>query len=133
MMRRAEGRLGLLLAGLLVLLTGEARAQATTSAMRGQVKDATNALVPGVSVTARHVETGLLRSATSDNEGRFVIPTLPLGAYEVKAELSGFRTALRRGVVLALGEPAEVAFTLEIGGTEEEVTVTGALSGVQTR
>lgn len=132
-MRRAFGRVGFLLAGLALLLPGEADAQATTSTVRGIVRDATQAVVPGVALTARHLETGLLRSATSDSEGRFVIPTLPLGAYDVRAELQGFRTAVRHGVMLALGEPAEVAFTLEVGGTAEELTVTGALSAVRTR
>ena len=84
-MRRA------LFVGLVSLCAGLAHAQSTTSTILGQVRAETGAALPGAEVTARHLESGLARTAVSDAQGRFVLPALPLGGYEVRATLDRFR------------------------------------------
>lgn len=124
----AAAAVGLLLGG-----SSGAFAQATTSAIVGKVEDASRSALQDVQVTARHLETGLARSVRTDAAGRFVIPALPLGAYEVRAERPGFRPLLRRGITLVVGEPAILSLALDVGAADQEITVTAALSGVRTR
>jgi hypothetical protein len=99
----------------------------------GTVQDQTNAALPGASVTATHLETGLVRVASCDGQGRYTVAGLPVGAYELRAELQGFRPVLRRGVRLVVGEPAVVDFVLELQPVGEDVTVTGDAALVRTR
>src|SRR5688572_18786477 len=108
-------------------------AQATTSSVVGAITDQTAAVLPGTAITAKHLETGLVRSATSERDGRYVLAGMPLGAYEVRAELKGFRPVLRRGVRVVVGEPAVVNFELEVQPASDEVTVTAQTPLVQTR
>src|ERR1700685_2367569 len=63
----------------------------TTSAIVGQVTDATNAAIPGVAVTVTNRETGFERGAKTDAEGRFAFPQLKPGSYVVRAEAEGFQ------------------------------------------
>ena len=107
-------------------------AQATTTAITGTVRDASRAVVAGALVTARHLPTGLVRTAPSQADGRYVLPALPVGAYELRVETAGFRPLVRRGVTLAVGEPAVVDLVLEVGGFDQEVTVTAEAPNVRT-
>jgi hypothetical protein len=108
-------------------------AQATTSSIVGSVTDQTAAALPAVTITAKHLETGLVRAATAERDGRYVLAGVPLGAYELRAELPGFRSVLRTGVRVVVGEPAVVNFRLEVQPVTDEVTVTGETPLVQTR
>src|SRR5919109_4527913 len=98
--------------------------QEFSATMSGVVRDANGGLVPGVSVTAKHTESGLTRTVITNETGSYRIPALPVGAYEVTAELSGFKKDVRRGVVLVVTQEAVVNFTLEVGDLKENVTVT---------
>ncbi len=67
-------------------------AQVSTATLQGTVKDQTGASLPGVTVTVIHTETGASRNVVTDAGGRYVAAPLPIGGYDVRAELSGFRT-----------------------------------------
>ena len=121
-----------MLALLLCLPSMRAHAD-TTGTLAGQITDSSGAALPGVSVTALHRETGLQRVGVSDGTGGFVLPKLPVGPYDVRAELQGFRSAVRQGVVLVVGQSAVLRLVLEPGGLTEEVTITAHLNGVETR
>ncbi|MGB7865040.1 MAG: carboxypeptidase-like regulatory domain-containing protein, partial [Candidatus Sulfotelmatobacter sp.] len=87
------------------LLPVEALAQGeTTSAIVGEVRDVTNAVVPRATVTITNHETGLKRSARTDDAGRFNFPQLKPGAYSVKAEALGFEPQQNDNVVAGLGQ-----------------------------
>jgi hypothetical protein len=119
----------------LVAVTGfvtPAAAQPTSSAIAGSVADTSGAALPGVAVTARQVDTGAQRTVTTGADGRFVMPGLAVGSYELRAELAGFKPLLRSGVTLVVGQTATVALTLEVGGVAEAVTVVGAAAAVNT-
>ena len=109
-----------------------ARAQATASSIEGVVRDLTGAALPGVAVVAKHVDTGLVREVRSGPGGRFVMPVLPLGRFQLRARLDGFKPAVKNEVSVVLGVPAVVNLVLEPGERTEEVTVVAEGSKVQT-
>ena len=113
-----------------VPLTGAAQ---TTANLSGRAQDTSGAALPGVSVTARRVDTGFERQTTSDTAGRYALPSLPAGEYELRAELSGFRSLVRRGVRLSVAENVAVDLTMEVGGLAEALTVTADTPTVNTR
>src|SRR6202049_2174718 len=95
----------------------------TTSAIVGQVRDATNAVVAGAIVTITNSETGLRRSAKTDDSGRFNFPQLKPGIYLVKVEAPGFEPRQNNNVVSALGQKQAVDFTLGVARSRETVEV----------
>ncbi len=95
----------------------------TTSAIIGQVSDASGAAVPGATVTATNKETGLRRSASTDASGRFNFPQLKPGTYSVKAEAEGFETQQNDAVSSALGQKQTVDFRLKIAQSNETVEI----------
>lgn len=116
------------------MLLGAADAWAQTSAtLAGRVLDTTSAVLPGASVTAVHFERRMERTVVTDADGRFVMPDLPVGPYELRVELAGFRPVLRSGIALAVGQSASIDLTLEVGGVVEAVAVRGAAPPVNTR
>jgi hypothetical protein len=110
----------------------------TTATVSGRLVDATGGVLPGVTVTARRLDTGFVRSVTTDEIGRYVLSTLPPGEYELRAERTGFRPVVRRGVRLSVGENASIDLVLEVSTVTEVIvdgsylppvnTVTGELS-----
>src|SRR5437867_2650562 len=99
-------------------------AQTSAATILGVVKDTTGALIPGVSITVKHTETGLTRTAISSETGDYNVPLLPVGAYEVTSAMPGFKQDVRRGIDLVVGQQAVINLTLEVGAPEEKVTVT---------
>src|SRR2546426_1168291 len=99
-------------------------AQTSTATILGTVKDSTGALVPGVSITVKHTESGLSRSVVSGERGAYNVPLLPVGAYEITTTMPGFKQAVRSGINLVVGQEAVVDLTLEVGANSEQVTVT---------
>src|SRR5580693_7127360 len=71
-----------------------------TAAISGTVEDASGAFVQGASVTVKSLETGASRKVPTDQSGNYTLVSLPLGPQELKVEKTGFKTALRTGVVL---------------------------------
>ena len=118
----------------LLLLSVFAIAQTPdTSSLRGTIVDQTNAAVPGVNVTATNTQTGLVRTAQSDAQGRFTITGLPIsGAYVVTAEKSGFSQATLTGVSLVADARADLSIRLSAAGEKTQVTVTGVAGEVRT-
>src|SRR5688500_16796328 len=110
---------------LLVLgLSTPAMAQ-TTGAIAGSVRDQSQAVLPGVPVTATQTGTNVSSTSITNAEGAYSFPQLNLGVYEVRAELAGFRSVNRSGIEVTLNRNARVDFSLEVGQVSERVTVTG--------
>src|ERR1700720_962522 len=95
----------------------------TTSAIIGQVSDASGAGVPGATGTLSNKETVLRRSARTDASGRFNFPQLKPGAYSVKVEAEGFETQQNDAVSSALGQKQTVDFRLKITQSNQTVEV----------
>jgi hypothetical protein len=107
-------------------------AQGTIGTILGTVTDESKSVIPGVTVTARNVGTGAVQATTSDEQGRYTIPALPVGDYEVHTELQGFQTVLRTGIRLSVGAQVVVDFQLPLGQVAETLTVTAAAPLVNT-
>src|SRR5262249_40933003 len=117
-------RLLVLAVGALLCTTATAFAE---TAIAGLVKDASGAVLPGVTVEAASpalIEKS--RTATTDGAGQYKIVDLLPGTYSVTFTLSGFTTVKREGIVLNDGFTAPVSADLKIGAVEETLTVTGA-------
>jgi hypothetical protein len=95
----------------------------TTSAIVGQVRDTTGAVVPGATVTITNHETGLKRSARTDDAGRFNFPQLKPGTYSVGAEAQDFEPLHNDNVISELGQKQTVDFTLRVARSSETVEV----------
>ncbi|MGA9543498.1 MAG: carboxypeptidase-like regulatory domain-containing protein [Candidatus Sulfotelmatobacter sp.] len=95
----------------------------TTSAIVGQVRDTTDAVVPGAAVTVTNHETGLKRSARTDDAGRFNFPQLKPGTYSVRAEAQGFAPLQNDNVISGLGQKQTVDFILKVARSNEVVEV----------
>jgi hypothetical protein len=95
----------------------------TTSAIIGQVSDATGAGVPRATVTITNKETGLKRSASTDISGRFNFAQLKPGMYSVKVEAAGFESEQNGAVSSALGQKQTVDFTLKIAQSKQTIEI----------
>src|SRR5438034_5904013 len=125
-------RFGTAIVGLVALGTCLVSAQGSTGTISGVVRDISGAVIPGVMVTAKHTESGLTRTALTNETGAYSVQFLPVGAYEITAELAGFKQQVRRGINLVVGQEAVVNVTLEVGTVSETITVTGEAPIVNT-
>ena len=114
-----------LIVALLALAVGTARAQsqAANGTIEGTIKDSSGAMLPGVTVTVHNTDTGAERVVVTDTNGLFRAPLLPLGAYKVSAELSGFKKYEKTGIPLTAGSSAVINIDMEVGGVTEVVSV----------
>ena len=97
-------------------------AQQTESRIVGTITDPNGSSLPGVAVTVTSASTGSIRTAVSDEQGRFVVTNLAPGTYQVAMDLNGF-AATRRDVTLGLGDVKPVDVRLALAGVTEAVTV----------
>lgn len=104
----------------------------TAGTLSGTVQDQSGGLLPGVSVTARSLATGLTRTVVTGAEGRFVLPALPPDDYELRVELAGFKPHIRKRVAVAVAERLNIAITLQLGNLAIEDVVVGITPLVNT-
>jgi len=115
----------LLVAGGLFIVPMAALAQGeTTSAIAGQVTDASGDAVPGASLTITNLETGLKRAAATDASGRFDFPQLKPGPYSVKVEAAGLESQENDNLSAGLGQKQTIDFTLKVASSKQTVVVT---------
>lgn len=99
-------------------------AQNTSGEIAGTVRDASGAVLPGVSITISSPATGMERKLVTDSAGNYAAAQLPVGEYNIRAELSNFKTQLRERAALRVAERLRIDIGLELGEISEEVTVT---------
>jgi hypothetical protein len=107
---------------LLVLVSTPAFCQSNAT-LGGLVADATQAVLPGVTVTATNQETGIARTAVTNAAGVYSFPGMQVGVYTVKAELSGFQAQTFKDVTLGNAAQVRLNFTLQIRKLEQSVEV----------
>ena len=100
-----------------------ASGQVAQAGMTGFVNDPSGAAISGAMVSAKDVETGLIRSTATNAFGRYELSDLEVGAYEVSVSKDGFQTLVRGGIALVVGQQAQIDFALRIGAVAEHVTV----------
>ena len=128
--RRIPGSLLLLVS--ILSLPAPAAAQATSGAIAGVVTDAQNAVLPGVVLTLRNADTGFTRTAVTEGDGRYRLAGLPPGRYGLRAELQGFSPVEVTDITLTIGLEVGRNITLQLGGLQESLTVTGLAPVVET-
>ncbi|MBI2535230.1 MAG: carboxypeptidase regulatory-like domain-containing protein, partial [Deltaproteobacteria bacterium] len=130
--KRSDHRLALFVFLIGFLGSGSWGLGQTTAAIVGTVIDESRAVIPGVTVTATHLDTRASRSSLTDEQGRYHLSNLRVGAYEVRAELTGFTSQVRRGIDLNIGEEAVINFQLRLGEITEVVSVTAETPFINT-
>src|SRR5438093_6714626 len=108
-----------------------AAAQTVTGTIQGTATDSSGAVLPGVTITVRHVDTGQERTVVTNSTGFYTAPFVAIGRYRVTAVLSGFGTIVRENIQVGLNETQVVDFRLDPRMTSE-VTVTAELPAVNT-
>ena len=113
------------------LCTASAQEAIQYGSIGGRVTDPQRAAVSGADVTARHTQTNIEVAAVTDQDGRFRLPFLKVGPYELTVTKQGFKAA-SRALSLNAGSAFQLPLALELGGVEESVTVRGEALTIET-
>lgn len=122
-----------LLAGLPVLITPSmvwGQSQSINGTIRGHVTDASGASIAGATITINNPELGYSRTVTTEGDGYFVLPNLPLGTYSVSISKDGFSTAHYEQIALSAGKEATLDSSLVVGSASEQIEVTAAATNI---
>jgi hypothetical protein len=114
-----------LLVALAGLATAAGAAQMNSGEIAGIVRDPSGAVLPGAAVTATHQASGTVIDRVTDGSGRYFLPALRPGAWDLTARLPGFAAQSIRGVVVEIGRTLSLEFTLGVAGLSEQVVVGG--------
>src|SRR5262249_43038723 len=117
---------------LVVAWTGILFAQSPTGSISGVVSDSSGGVVPGAKVTVTDVGKGNGRTITTDSGGRYSVPGLFPGAFEVQVQMEGFQTEIRKGIQLTVGQEAVINVALQVGQVAQTTVVTGEAPLVET-
>ena len=98
-------------------------AQYTTSTLGVTVVDPSGAAVADANFTVRNIDTGLVKTSTSNNSGTFTFTALPVGRYEITVEKIGFTKFVQTGITLTVDQPVNIPVRLQVGSVKEQVTV----------
>src|SRR6266850_2497737 len=120
----------LLFVSLICVNVALGQSQSNAADLQGFVRDATGAVVPNATVTARNPATNASRTATTNDEGRYQIVNLTPGDYEITVEAANFKKAVLTKVTLTVGQRADVDVSLEPGQITESVTISDATSEI---
>ena len=110
-----------------------AQGGSSRTSLSGVVADKTGGIIPGAVVDVKNNATGVSTQTITNSTGLFNVPALDPGTYTVTVTLQGFKKAVVNDVVLIVGNPGNVAVTLEVGAIGEEITVAANSSLVQTQ
>jgi outer membrane receptor protein involved in Fe transport len=130
MQRLTRGALLLMMA---LFAAPAAFAQQTTGNITGRIVDDQGSAVPGVTVMATNTRTGFSRSDVSDAEGVYRLNALPVGTYDLAADLQGFSKFERKEIIVNVGQSLDIHVTMRVAGVQENVTVTGETPLIETR
>jgi len=117
-----------LTSGIALLSLSSLFAQETTGRIEGRVVDGQSLPVPGATVTAIGPQGD--KTTTTDGEGRFTVPLLTPGAYDLRTELQGFKTVQKNDIGVSLGQTVDITLQLEVGQISEIVVVSGVAPGL---
>jgi Carboxypeptidase regulatory-like domain len=123
------------LGGAMLFAVGTTRvhAQAVTGNISGTVMDASGAVVAGANVVVTNTATGVTQSFVTNDAGRYNVPDLVVGPYQVEASKTGFQNIVQKNINLTVGGQLVIDLTLQVGRSEQTVTVESAVSQVETQ
>ena len=114
-----------------VVLPG-ASAQVTTTAVRGVVRDTSDAVIPNATLKLKDTATGIEQSTASGPDGAFIFANMPSGTYSLTASLTGFQAATIDKIIVDTGRTTDVAVQLQVGGATESVEVNASAALLET-
>jgi len=117
---------------MMLALTHSAQGQVVNGTIFGTVRDPSGAVIPQVTVSAKNVETGAVRRATTDATGTYQVLSVPAGDYEVETAVSGFQTSVRKGISVTVGASVAVNFDLAVGDVQQKIEVEATPPQVET-
>lgn len=117
--------ISLILVGL-VIASAIAYGQTDRATVTGRVVDPTGAIVVGAHISLTDTDTGVTYSGSSNSDGLYSVPGLPVGPYTLQATQSGFKEYKLTGIVLVAAQVAELNVAMQVGASSQTVTVTGA-------
>ena len=129
-LKRCDLRMVALLVAVFLLFVAQGMAQEAT--IVGTITDPSGASVASATITITNNDTGVQRTLTSNSDGQYVAPDLHIGRYSVKASAAGFKLAEQTGIVLNVGDRTRLDFKLQVGSTQEQITVEANAVAVQT-
>lgn len=104
--------------------TARVAAQVVGATISGTVSDSSGSKMPGANIAITNVGTGIVTNTVTKGEGTFTVPNLQPGNYEISATQKGFSTLVRKGITLTVGQELILNLSLQVGGVNEQVTVT---------
>ena len=110
----------------LTLASGIVLGQGNVGTLNGTVLDSTGALIPGATVVAQNIDTGVENRTSTTSAGAYTLPYMPSGTYTLRVSSPGFRTVNQENIILRVGQVMTVNITMELGAVTEEVTVSAA-------
>jgi hypothetical protein len=116
----------------LILLMAGCSVYAQDAQISGFVKDPSGSVVVNASLTTTNVDTGAERKSSTNESGLYSIPLLPPGKYNMVVQASGFQTQRREGIILEVAQSVRIDYSLEVGTTQQAVTVTADASMINT-
>ncbi len=104
----------------------------TTATVRGNIQDTSGGVLPGATVTVTNTATRAAQHAVSDERGQYLITGLFSGEYDLRVELSGFKSYERKAIALSPNDTRGIDVRLDVGQQSETITVTGQQELIQT-
>jgi hypothetical protein len=127
-------KLTALFCAFLFLLTPDCGAQAVAIAqVSGVVTDPSGSAIPGAQVTITETARGTARNITTDAQGRYTFPNLPVGPYSLTVSAAGFKSYTQSGITLQVGNNVQIDVHMQLGAIAERVEVSAQASMVETR
>ena len=114
-----------------VLPIGDLQAQVEKATLSGTALDVSGAVVVGATIQAKNLNTGIVNSVVTDGRGRYILPGMSVGTYDVSAEKAGFQKMVQTGIVLTIGARPVLDFKLAVGQPMDIVEVHGETSAVE--
>src|SRR5437867_3916385 len=119
--------------GLITVFSSRALYAQASAQISGTARDQSGAVLPGVEVKVTQTETGIARTAVTNETGSYVLSNLAIGPYRLEAILPGFRTFVQSGIVLQVNSNPVINLILEVGQVSEQVEVQANAALVETR
>jgi len=132
-LRTRFGLVLILVTALLAAIAQIGMAQEVTGAITGKITDPSGGAIVGAIVNAKDMERGTVWKATTNEEGLYNLPRLPIGRYELRVEAAGFQTAVHTAFNLELNQTAKIDIAMTIGQVSQSVEVTSAAPVLQTQ
>jgi outer membrane receptor protein involved in Fe transport len=118
----------------MVLFVPRAGAQAVAVAeVTGVISDPTGAPIAGAAVRMTETSKQVVRNANTDDQGRYTLPNLPVGPYQLDVTAKGFKSYVQSGIILQVGKNVQINVAMQLGSITESVQVTADTTMVETR